>query len=333
MKWNVITFLPFILGMILCTSIEGSKEKHEMNGGTRKILAVSVGVIFSFTAMCIVWNMEDPGLSKSRRVLIDEYHCEGWESVEEHLDKENYGGQRSVYTYTSLVEWFKTMGMPVSINKDNNLTMNLDDYDIVVLKTPQKEYSEEEIENIHNYVENGGGLFVVGDHTNLFGMSDYFNELLRDWNIRFEKDATYNVETTGLSVFSPRGLFVDSMVSPVKKYKFATSCSIKSGIGVNSVITGYGLCSEQMDISHINFFNNMIPETHDKWGMFEQCVKKNVGKGRVVVWSDSTTFSSFSVFMHNNPELILGIVEYLSRENTGYFGVIRVVSVAVFLFL
>jgi len=333
MKWHVITFLPFIVMMILVSDIEDEEEAPETDTILNRTILASVGVILSFATMCVVWNMEDPGIAKSRRVLIDEYHCDGWESVEEHLDKENYGGQRSVYTYTSLVEWFRDMGMPVTINKDNDLTMNLADYDIVILKTPQKGYSKAEIENIHRYVENGGGLFVVGDHTNLFGMSDYFNELLRDWDIRFEKDATYNVETTGLSVYRPRGLFVDSIVSPMEYYKFATSCSIKSGLGVKSVITGYGLCSEQMDISHINFFNNMIPETHDKWGMFEQCVKKNVKKGRVAVWSDSTTFSSFSVFMHDNPELILGIVEYLSRSNTVSFGALRIVSVVVFLAL
>ncbi|MBR3470017.1 MAG: hypothetical protein IKH28_10035 [Lachnospiraceae bacterium] len=331
MTWLALSFLPFVLLMVIFTEMKQEESPVAESALNKKTTFVISGAVVSFFALCVLWTMDDPGITKSRNVLIDEWHCDGWESVEEHLDKENYGGQRSVYTYTSLVDWFRDMNMPVTINKDKELTFDLSEYKIVVLKTPQKEYTKEEIANIRKYVENGGGLFVVGDHTNLFGMSDYFNALLKEWNITFEKDATYNVETTGLSVYEPKGLFQDAIVSPMEYYKFATSCSIKSGLGVKSVITGYGLCSEQMDISHINFFNNMIPETHDKWGMFEQCVKKDVKKGRVVVWSDSTTFSSFSVFMHNNPELILGIVEYLARENTAFFAILRVLSLIAFL--
>jgi len=78
---------------------------------------------------------------------------------------------------------------------------------------------------------------------------------------------------------------------------------------------GRGLCSEKLDISHVHFFGELRSDPRDRWGGFIKTAGRHVGAGRVVAFGDSTTFSSFSVLMHDNPEFILGLMNYLNRTN------------------
>jgi len=128
-----------------------------------------------------------------------------------------------------------------------------------------------------------------------------------------------DLRTGGFTSYSPLPLFAHPIVANITNYKFATSCTLNVGLFVKGIMTGQGICSEGADISQVHFFGNMKPDPEDKWGWFIQCAAKEVGKGRVVAFADSTTFSSFSVLMHDNPEFILGIMEYLNRANTPFF--------------
>lgn len=301
----LVVILPFIIHM------KGEEQlvlrKNALICGGLLTLALACAV-FSFTGV-------DPGVPKDGKILIDEYHSFGWESVTEPLDTKNFGGQRSVYTYYTLVNFLKKF-YHVDILLDPKHFDRLEDYDILILKTPTRPFQKQEIVAITKFVENGGGLLLIGDHTNLFGMNDYLNSICKRWGIKFANDATYDLRTGGFTVYSPPPLFVHPVVANVTNYKFATSCSLNVSPFVQSVMIGQGMCSEEVDISHVHFFGNMKSDPGDKWGWFVQCAAKEVRKGRVIAFADSTTFSSFSVLMHDNPEFILGIIEYLNRTNT-----------------
>lgn len=313
----LISFIP--LTIILAWIISPHVDSLRNNNASLSLASNTLvsGGFFALALFCVTFffTYPDPGVPKGGRILVDEFHSLGWESVTEPLDTENFGGQRSVYTYYSFVTFlqqFYDVDIIFSIEQYDKL----EHYDILVIKTPTTPFSPEIIAAIRKFFTNGGGLLLVGDHTNLFGMSDHLNAICKEWGIEFVKDATFDLRTGGFSTWSPAGFFLHPAVANVRNYKFATSCSLKVGRGVKSVMTGRGLCAEEMDISHVHFFGEIRPDPRDKWGWFIQCAAKEVGRGRVVVFSDSTTFSSFSVLMHDNPEFILGIMEYLNRSNS-----------------
>ncbi|MFB6193755.1 MAG: CehA/McbA family metallohydrolase, partial [Halobaculum sp.] len=48
------------------------------------------------------------------------------------------------------------------------MTTDLSKYDVVVIPVPQRPYTDAELKKIHNYVENGGAIFAVGQWTSPF---------------------------------------------------------------------------------------------------------------------------------------------------------------------
>ena len=164
-------------------------------------------------------------------------------------------------------------------------------------------------------MEKGGGVFFIGDHTNLFNMDKYINDIIKKYGIELNYDAVYDIRD-GNFVNSHNNKFMQTKsMAAVEKYKFATSCSIKPDVFTRIEMSVVNGCAEDMDISQINFFGNMIPEPSEKLGTMCVAASKEIGRGRMFVFSDSTTFSSFSIFMHDNPEFLIGVMEYLNCEN------------------
>lgn len=288
-------------------SVKGNRELKLSKLTLKKIMVNAFCVVIGITLLTGYYG-DFHSKEKDSTIYVDEYHSPNWESCKEPLDKNNYGGQKSTYTYTSLVSFlgnFAPVQLIESLDQYNDLTSD----DILILKTPTKAFDYEIQEKINKFVEDGGSLFMIGDHTNLLNMSKHLNEIAKRYGFKFNYDATYDTKTTGLSVFKRNYPFFQSGITrEVPYYHFATSCSISSSFGIRSVMIGNALTSEQMDLSTPHYFNNMTPEAKDNFGPFEQCISLRKGKGKIIAFSDSTTFSSFSVFMHKNPEFITSII-------------------------
>ncbi len=307
----LISFIPLVilLGFFMRVNI----LPLSLNFTTFTLIS---GSLLALAATCFVFSfvVADPGIPKEGRILIDEYHSQGWASVTEPLNTENFGGQRSVYTYYTLVNFLRNF-YSVDILDDPAKYKNLEEYDILILKTPNRPFSDEVIEHITTFVEKGGGLLLIGDHTNLFSMSGYLNSISKQWGIEFVYDALFDLKTGALTEYSPTSLFPHPITASITNYKFATPCSLNINHTVRSVMKGRGLCSEKLDISHVHFFGGIQADPADRWGWFTKTAAQHVGKGRVIAFGDSTTFSSFSILMHDNPEFVLGIMNYLNRTN------------------
>ncbi|WP_370515550.1 CehA/McbA family metallohydrolase [Halorhabdus sp. CUG00001] len=65
-------------------------------------------------------------------------------------------------------------------------TTDLSKYDIVVIPVPQRPYTDAELEKIHEYVENGGSLFAVGQWTDPFrGKVADMNAVVEPYGLQF----------------------------------------------------------------------------------------------------------------------------------------------------
>ncbi|MDY6986141.1 MAG: hypothetical protein SVE93_07065 [Candidatus Thermoplasmatota archaeon] len=328
----LVSFIPFIVWMAIRSSLYPSQilELPELKIKENIIPMVLAFLIGFFLLGAIIY--QDPGAEKEGRVLIDEIHSI-WEPSTLKMDTEWYG-TGSTYNAYSLVEWLDYSYKVDRIVSPSYLSWNpgpnikkvepdvisdeitseiLENYDILILKTPSP-YSGREVKAIVDWVENGGGLFMIGDHSDFAGSSTSLNEL---GFVEFEFNGV-NAATGSLSIYE-RGNF-HPCVRYMPEFHFLTSCSIKAPLTAERVIPGYGLLAEPGEFASTGFFRETLPESSTRvtdldYGIFHQCVALKYGKGRVVAFADSTTISNFRAFFGGTPELTIGCMEYLNHAN------------------
>ncbi len=320
---SFVTWLP--MGLML-----GSALPHQNQVKLRFFSRVSsrfpLALVMALAlGMALAFN--DPGRLKSGRVVIDETHA-NWEWTDIPFDTTSVG-IHAEYNYRCLYDYIArhykvarcTSGLTPSL---------LDTTDIVIIKTPTEPYGEDEINAIVEFVKNGGGLILIGDHTNLFGMSAYLNEIARQFGMRFRYDDTFDVATTSLTVFTPDRIAYHPSVRKVEEFSFLTSCSIDADPFVEPVMVGSGLGSEDVDYSHPNFFGNITFDLSDRFGLFLQAAARKFGEGRVLLFTDSTCFSNFCMFSDGKAEFVSGFLDYLNRKGKRFGCIPLLVGLASF---
>ena len=280
-------------------------RSHVLRLGSPALVGIALAFALAFN---------DPGQIEPGRVLIDETRAD-WEWTRDRFDTTSFG-IRAEYNYFCLRDY---LGHFYSVGTEpTNLAAALDTTDVLIIKTPTDPYTDSEITAIVRFVEQGGGLLLIGDHTNLFGMSTYLNSIASRFGMRFRFDDTFDLETTALSTYEPPSLWFHPAVRDVRRFEFLTSCTIEGGPLIEPVMVGYGLGSEDVDYGHPNFFSNITFDLKDRFGIFLQAGAKKYGKGRVLLFTDSTCFSNFCMFSPGKAELVLGFIDYLNRRGVKY---------------
>lgn len=279
---------------------------------SRRGLAAWAGAAAGAALLVFALAAEPSGVRAGGRVLMDDAHSD-WEWTGIPFDAETYG-RRPTYSYVSLVD-FLSHHYQVDSNRDAEITdALLGDYDVLILKTPTRAFLETERDAVVRFVERGGGLLLISDHTNLFGMTTYINPIGEPFGVEFLTDDTFDLTTGAPSSWAPPRLGAHPAVVHVPGLGFETSCTLRPRARLRPVIVGRGLGSEPADYSHVNFFGDISPDPEERWGVFLQAAAARKGRGRVLAFTDSTVFSSFSMFFRGKPELALGMVEFLNRK-------------------
>jgi len=274
-----------------------------------------VGSLLFLGTLCLVLaiGFKDPGAKKPGRILIDEAHSD-WEWTDEKFDTKLFG-KRSDYNFYCLSEYLTYFYPQVKKNYQPLSQHTLAEVDVLILKTPTQEYSEDEILAIEDFVAKGGGLFLISDHTNVFGMSTYLNKVAKKFGLRFRYDVTYDLPTYQLSLYRPPHLLPHPVVQHVPLFLFGSSCTLAIPPTASSVIIGYGLRNHYLDYSQKNFFPIPEEDFDYEFGLFIQSAAVEYRQGRVLAYTDSTCFSNFFMFIPGKPELLLGSIEWLNRKN------------------
>jgi hypothetical protein len=274
----------------------------------------------------LAWSYSPPGEEKSGRILIDDRFCGIWEPTARRLDTEWYG-DFSTYSFTSLAEW---LGKWFSV--DANIGRQYDDdllsrYDILVIKTPEETIPDREAEAIDRFVRRGGGLLLVGDHTNLLGMGTHLNALSAKYGIRFRYDSVSDGATGGFVNYSgpPIGRHVGAL--HVDHLEFMTSCSLQLSGTAEAVLAVDGCRREPHDYASSSFFGRHGPHPEMEHGRAVLAATVRVGEGRIAAFTDSTVWSSFAVFDKDREKLAMDLVRLLNRKDSPYELPIRIVAV------
>ncbi len=268
-----------------------------------------------------------PGPDRAGRILIDDRFCGVWEPTARRLDAEWYG-DFATYSFTSLAEWLgKWFSVDVNTSREYTdvLLMN---YDVLILKTPETRIPDPEVEAIERFVQRGGGLLLVGDHTNLLGMGAHLNALSARHGIRFLYDSVSEGKTGGFVVYEGARLGRGVGSLHVNRLEFMTSCSLELSGVAESVLVVEGCRREPHDYAGSSFFGRRGPYPDLRHGRTVLAATARVGHGRIAAFTDSTVWSSFAVFSHDREKLAMDLVRMLNRAPSRFEGLASATALA-----
>jgi len=274
------------------------------------LAAVAVGA--ALLVVCI--GYEDPGHRHDGAILIDEYHSD-WEWTDQAMDTEWYG-QKSTYNFYNMAE-FLAKHYPIVRGNEPLTPAFLAKFDTVMLKTPTNPYSDAEVDAIREFVARGGGVILIGDHTNVFGTSEFLNQVGEHYGIEYVYDIQYEMKNGELSLYAKPRLFPHPVtVNMPPTMLFGGSCTLNTTPGrAAGAVVGYKVSTLPIDYSQRSFFPDDTIHQNFQYGVFNQVAAVKSGKGRVVAFTDSTIFSNFFIFIPGKWELAMGLVEWAYRSN------------------
>jgi hypothetical protein len=291
--------------------------------------ALAGGLVCAAAAALTAAVLWDPvGTRKEGRVIFEEFNPDPdkvWERTDKPFDTKWYGHD-SGYTYYCIYDY---LGHHYDASR---LTRQIDDdalrdCDVLVLKTPTRPfYSTGEIASIRRFVERGGGLLLIGEHTDVYGVNERLNVVARQFGFRFVPDCLFGMGYRKTSVFE-QVIDPPPAAHPVLQYvrgidakytaklDFATSCSLAVGSSSGrAVIRSTGLKNKMAEYHVNNFYPPPSDAAKMRYGAFVQLWSTTCGQGRVLAFTDSTQFSNFCTFDRGKSELMLGMIEWLNHR-------------------
>ena len=319
--WLTILFTLFLF--FIATRYSGRLEEDNFETKNIQIKPVTKTILYiSLILILLSFSTIDPFASqKNGKVAFDGYH--------HTLGSAFFENDSSTH---STLRYLRSIGYEPLI-LDKPLTRNtLSDISVLIIETPEDEYTSGEIEAITEFVERGGGLFVLGDHTNIMNCYLTLNPLLHKfglhlnfdysmlWEPHFASLAGFDSveETAGATLRIDR---MDALVFYSLKY------------------TTWADLGDWQATHHV-YMGDIAPQKNEDYGVLPICAAVNYHKGRVVAIANSDSFGGASLLY--NYEFIARLIKYLDHENSFFrdtwfrllllpfilFGVVRVRSLA-----
>jgi len=298
-------------------------KPERVRGGL--VAAGAIAALLAGVAMtaAVVW---DPvGRAKPGRVLWDEYHSQQpWPGKEfdatetdRPFDTEWYGraavrNYSRIYDYAS--HFYKTSRIKTPLGPKA-----LRDIDVLVLKVPSKAYTPAEIDAVERFVDRGGGVLMIGEHTNAFGSGEILNELARRMGMAIRYDIAQPIDPPAGPV-GPAGIEGRPALAPHPIMQYVGPVNLAGGATIGfdagrAVILRTGLRSLPPDYAAPGYrpAGNNRPDM--RYGAFAQVWAGRRGSGRVVAVADASIFTNLSAFQPHRRELLIGMLAWLNREN------------------
>jgi hypothetical protein len=295
-----------------------------------KPLGLSVGLTL-LAAFVLVFAVawEPLGNPKRGRVMFVERHSTS-EYTTVPYDTKQYG-EKASYTYTLAYEYCARFFQMSQLLENEPISADrLSGCDVLVIKIPTARFLPEEVQAIVQFVQRGGGLLMIGEHTNLQGCGTYLNDIARNFGFVFRNDLLFGTEVAYDDAYR-RPPLAHPMVQHVPEMEFVVSCSVDPGLSFGrAALKSTNLWSLPPDYYISNYFPFPYHQPTMRYGAFIQLWGTHYGEGRVAAFTDSTLFSSFCTFQPGKMELLLGIFQWLNHDGgwaesslmLGFFGVL-----------
>lgn len=306
-------YLPFLLagGVLVGRFLSAPVFPDRPPSGVSRALGWGGTLLMLLLAAVIFWEPE--GTPKAGKLVISSYHSQ-WSRSDRPYDREWYGAD-SGYNYACLKRLFEVF-YPV-VDATGPLTAaDLDGASTLMVYDADRRFTKEEIGLVHEFVRGGGGLFLIGDHTNVFGSASNMNELCEPFGFEFRDDVLFDLDEDFHQVIdAPRP--GNSLWHGMSFLKLRGPTSIRPTSVWTRPVYQVG---HSKSVRAIYSVNNFYPPPHDdpkmKSGTFCVSAASRYGRGRVVAWADSTIFSNFEIFYPGKYEYLLNTTNWLNHRDS-----------------
>jgi len=273
-----------------------------------KVMGYTGGIILSLGLLLII------SPPKTIKILIDDSHGD-WETTKIKYDTINYG-RMSTYNYYL---FRKSLELNYIVTTTQKEITKLNDINILIIKTPTKPFSNLEVNVIENFVKKGGGLILIGDHTNLFGMTHILNSIANKFEIMFNDDASINPHDKDNLYFRKTDWNYFPAYNGIDSIKFLTSCSIKGNSLISqSFFNIANVVMEGVDYARPSFFGELKASFDDRSGPNPFGIISYYGKGKVLAFGDSTIWSNFCFYHSNYHNLLYNFIDLVGDKFPNY---------------
>jgi len=313
-NWTLVSMGPFVL--FLAAEIPVRKDlwlrslSQFYRFRSKKDLYIVSSLWILLFGLWALFRFGEPAVEKAGRVLVDEGHS-NW-AWTDHTFGELSFGLGTEYHYGAFFRRLQER-FDVRRNYGTISTSVLNNADVLIIKIPSRPFTTAERDAVCSFVNRGGGLLLIGDHTDVFGSSTIMNELCRSLSCRFNLDGVFDLKDQGCVVWLRQGQLWHQILESVPKVCFATSCSIKLSPGSLNIISRGNVYSDAANYGHYSFFGDLAYSSADP--VATQCLVAVApkGEGRVAWFTDSTILSNFAIHNPCNLELSLALVNWLNK--------------------
>jgi hypothetical protein len=264
------------------------------------------------------------------------------ENILGDFSRPQYGvyGRHAAGFYGVLPDYLRALGYNVD-NWENAITdETFRGVDVFVVISPMRTFTAQEHEFIWEFVDNGGSLLVMGDHTDIEGIMGPLNELLKPVNIEFRFDSGYPAKTEWESSLELRPHPVTSGVTVSKEggeISISVGASLNAGSASPIIVGKYGLSDWGNRSNPQAYLGDFSYNLGERFGDIILVAGAEYGEGKVLVFGDTSSFQNLSLLCDH--KLISNIFAWLRGKDISGIYYIRIAlalalsSMVVFLLL
>ncbi len=188
---------------------------------------------------------------------------------------------------------------------------DLEKTQILILINSPKAWDSAQRRLVLDFVARGGSLLVLGDHTDVFGLMRGFNSLLDPLGIRFRFDSACKVRETwrGCQAAAPDAV---AWNWDDENPGVAVGASLELSGSARPLLTGrYAFSDTGVRRNRMgSFLGNYHYDGGEQLGEVVLVATVTYGRGRVVVWGDTSAFQGVS---SHYPAVVGPMLAWLSR--------------------
>ncbi|UCD12921.1 MAG: hypothetical protein JSW60_04970, partial [Thermoplasmatales archaeon] len=184
----------------------------------------------------------------------------------------------------------------VSLIESPKITQDiLQDVNVFVVANLNTSFSQIEKDLIWQFVERGGSLLVLGDHTNVGGILEPLNDLLEPTDIRFRFDSALPLDPTFKWMTGYHLLHhpVTSTLQNLDELQISVGASLNSSLSFPIILGRYAF-SDEGDRSNeeMAYLGDYEYNPGEQLGDIVLVAGSYYGQGKVIVFGDTSTFQN-----------------------------------------
>ena len=256
-------------------------------------------------------------------ILSDHYHARKQNQEDYVLDKNTYSyqgifGFRRVFDHldTNGYDWTSIREMGLSAERLHGF----DTLFINLLSADRPDFTDDEVQAIIEFVEDGGGLFVIADHTNVYNHAERVNKFLIPMGIEvlyhLAVDFPPEHSVAGLGWIMVRDFAEHPVTDGLEMITLQTGGPMEGGGVAFSSDQSFGdLWDPEDDGGYYGNWTFDGDEEVEPRGPLEVYSAVEYGEGRVVVAGDQNMFGDAFAHWANNWEVFMNSVEWVSQQD------------------